>query len=122
MFAIPDGGKAIQGSKRVTEQAIPLRLCRLRKTRVFTQKRGRAAEPAIHRPAPPTSGTRFGGFGLPRSPTSPNPCRNAVTRWVEVAADVFRRKPTTGIPGCCARTVSGQAAALLTKARKVDFA
>src|SRR5215211_745104 len=27
--------------------------------------------PAIHRPAPPTSGTRFGGFGLPRSQLHP---------------------------------------------------
>ena len=97
MFAIPDGGKAIQGSKRVTEQAIPLRLCRLRKTRVFTQKRGRAAEPAIHRPAPPTSGAAM-LFGLPRSQRLPKSSpqlhiRLAAAQTRTVSAALFRPNP-----------------------------
>src|SRR5262245_58906552 len=48
-------------------------------------------------------------------PASFKPCRNAVTRFVASAADVTRKKPTTGMDVCWARATRGQVAAALPR-------
>src|SRR5262245_47328501 len=44
-------------------------------------------------------------------PSSFRPCWNAATKCMNPADGVLRRKPITGIAGCCARAASGHAAA-----------
>ena len=101
----------------VVVAAIMAGMAKLLPTITATRGRTRSAASAGSRPKSSSAKRSSMATSLPSTnPASARPLRNAATRCIEVAADVLRRIPITGIVGCCARAASGIANAPPTAA------